>query len=457
MTLKKIILVGTLLAAALIAVDAKAQTKPNCISQKDLKDISSHFPQFSKYAGKDFCADGSPDFQLLSSIMFMRSTTFETNMTKSSDDFFSGRFAQDWFGYFTQRIKSIKVETTCPKGALAYVQGGFFGFSDHVMHVCPIGLTPSFSTLDLSSTFMHEARHIDGYAHIMCSKGPRAGIQGACDNVIADGGSYAVTVETYAQLAKYATALHPALKAYARASAAVYGQEAFETPITVQNKNELILMTDTLQFISLDPTTLVTQNLGRSPASGKIVKRATHMILIPDDKKLPGQYVFLKDQGSVTQSPSDLITEYNAQSPTDKANLIDLHIGAQWSARVYKNSVRFVCDPTAAAVKDISLPTGLTAANLLYVNGYDRASFSTLLSMDNGDLYELGCANRVGYLKISNIKLDQKYKRIYKINNRTFGLTFNGDLYSIENGKSVLINLPSRIIEISPNQTYSFM
>ena len=456
MTIKRIILVITLMTTLLLAFETQAQTSPNCISQVDLKDIASHFSQFSKYTGKEFCSDGSPDFQLLSSLMFMRSTAFDINMTKSPDDFFSGRFSQDWFGYFTGRITKIKMETSCPKGALAYVQS-FMGFSDHVMHVCPIGLLPSFSTLDLSSTFMHEARHIDGFAHITCSKGPRTGIQGACDNVIADGGSYAVTVETYAQLAKYATALHPALKAYARASAAVYGQEAFETPISVQSKNELVLMTDGLQFLSLDPMTLTTQNLGNSPSAGKIVKRAAHMILIPEDKTLPGQYVFLKNQGNVSQSASDLITEYNAQSPSDKANLVDLHIGAQWTARIYKNSVRFVCDPTSSSAKDISLPAGMAAANLLYMNGYDRASFSTLLAMDNGDIYEMGCANRAGYVKVSNIKFDKKYKRIYKIDDKTFGLNFAGELFSIENGKSTLLNLPGRIIEIAPNQIYSFM
>ena len=74
---------------------------------------------------------------------------------------------------------------------------------------------------------MHEARHIDGYPHITCSKGPRKGLQGACDNRITDTGSYDVTVETYAQMAEYSPNLHPALRAYSKASAVIYADEAF--------------------------------------------------------------------------------------------------------------------------------------------------------------------------------------------------------------------------------------
>ncbi len=440
----------------LISTSLFAQNNKNCISQANLKDISSHFTQFAKYANKDFCADGSADFQLLSSMMFMRSTAFAANMAKSQDDFFSGRFAKDWYGYFIGRIDSIKVEASCPKGALAFVQA-FFGFSDKVMHVCPIGLTDAVSTLDLSSVFMHEARHIDGFPHITCSKGPRAGINGACDKIIADGGSYAVTVETYAQLAKYATALHPALKAYARASSAIYGQEAFETPITVQNKNELVLMMDNLDFVSVDIATLATKTMGKSPVVGKIFKRANHMVLIPDDKTLPGQYVFLQNEGPIAQSPSDMITEYNAQTPAEKAKLVDVHVAAQWNAKVFKNSIRFVCDPTSPATKDIALPAGKNAANLLYVDGYARANFSALLSTENGEIFELGCSNKAAYLKVSAVKFDQKYKRVYKINNRIFGLTFSGELFTIENGKSTAVKLSKPVLEMAPNQIFTFM
>ncbi len=72
--------------------------------------------------------------------MFMRKTAFAVSMPTSADELFSGRFASDWYGYFTGRITSFEVQTSCPKGVIAYVY--FFGTA---MYVCPTALTPKFT------------------------------------------------------------------------------------------------------------------------------------------------------------------------------------------------------------------------------------------------------------------------------------------------------------------------
>ena len=138
---------------------------------------------------------------------------------------------------------------------------------------------------------MHEARHIDGYPHITCSRGPRKGLQGACDTRITAGGSYAVTVETYAQLAKFGIELHPALRAYAKASAVIYADEAFETPVKINRAENLLLLSSNLDFYSMNPQTNELKKLGKASAAGKIVKRAQHMIVFPNDKTLKAQYI----------------------------------------------------------------------------------------------------------------------------------------------------------------------
>lgn len=454
-----IIIALTLLVSFIGADYALAQDNTNCISQKDLTEISTHFKQFSKYANKDFCSDGSQDFQMLASLQYMRKTQFAAQMPKSTDDFFSGKFANDWYKYFIGRIKTISVETSCPKGAIAYVMGGFMGFSDKTMHVCPMALTPTFSTLDLSSVFMHEARHIDGYPHITCSHGPRKGLQGACDVKISDGGSYAVTVETYAQLAKYAVGLHPALRAYARSSAAVYGQEAFEVALNLDKKNNLVIMTEDLNLHKIDTDTLQSTIIGQAPAAGQIIKRSFHSILVPTDKSLKAGFLFLENQGTVEQVPGDIITEYNQQSPAEKAKLVDFHIGAQWTARVYSDVVKFTCDPRSDAKSEVALPAGEVPTHFLYDEGYARDVYKALLSTESGALYEVGCKNKQAYLVLSKAQFDQKYKRIYKINDKVFGLTNDGALYVIDGQKStpVIFNSTSKAIEITPYQTYTFM
>ena len=117
-----------------------------------------------------------------------------------------------------------------------------YGYFDQTMYVCTMMLTSDFTSLDRASVFMHEARHIDGFPHTTCHEGPREGIRGACDFQISDGGSYAVSVETYAQIAKYATEVHPALRAYSRAAAVTYSDEAFvHTPSIDRTKGLVVL------------------------------------------------------------------------------------------------------------------------------------------------------------------------------------------------------------------------
>lgn len=425
----------------------------NCVSKAELEEIASHFSQFRSIANADFCYDGSQQSNLLQAIMFMRHTQYPSNMPRSQDELFSGKFASDWYGYFIGRINQFEIPSSCPKGVVAYV----YAFGGKTMYVCPMGLTDIFSSLDRASVFMHEARHIDGFPHTTCSHGPRKGLSGACDDRISTGGSYAVTVETYSQLGKYAQDVHPALKAYARASAVIYADEAFETPVKINRTAQLLIATQGLDFVAMDISSHQTQKLGRLSAAGKIVKRAEHMILFPADRNLKAQYVFANNEGEVAQSPGDIITEYNAQTPAEKANLVDLHISAQWTARVYKNSIRFACDPTAQTTKDLAIPNGMTAANLIYPTGYARDMYTVNLVMENGAIYDIGCNNRNPFINPSSTKLDQPYKRVYKIGGEVYGLTVDGKLFVINGNSSTQIgNELGAISEIAPRATFQF-
>lgn len=425
-----------------------------CVSKTEMQEIARDFKQFAPQANADYCFDGSQVSNLIASLMFMRHTAFAPAMNPSADELFTGRFAKSWYQYFIGRINTLEIVASCPKGVVAYV----YSFGGKTMYACPLALTDTFSALDRASVFMHEARHIDGYPHITCSKGPRQGLSGACDKKIADGGSYAVTVETYAQIAKYATELHPALKAYARSSATVYADEAFETPVKIDRTENLLILNSALQFQTLNLSTGEVKSLGQAKAPGHIIHRAQHLVIFPDDKTLKSEYIFAQNEGSIEQSPGDVFVEYNNQTPEEKANLVDFHSGAQWSARVYKNSARLACDPNSATVTDLQMPAGQVAANLIYVNGYSRGVYSTNLVMQSGDVYELGCANKKAYLKAAtNVKLDQKYKRLYKVANQIVGLTEAGTLFSVEGGKSSpLKNDFGTIIEIVPFETFNF-
>ncbi len=442
------------IVASLVLFAASAShAKEDCIAQKDMQQIAMKFTQFKDMAGAEYCYDNSQTSNLLQAIMFMRSTGFAGEMPKSKDELFSGTFANDWWGYFTGRIDFFDVQAECPKGVGAYVYG--FGSS---MYVCPMLLTDNFTALDRASVFMHEARHMDGFPHITCDRGPRAGLGGACDQRMSDEGSYSVTVETYAQLARYAPDLHPALRAYARSAAVIYADEAFETPVKVDREDKFLLLTNTKEFYRMgtDGTDKL-ERLGDAPTLGHIVIRARHMILFPEDKTMDAKYVFANNQGEIHQQAGDLAMEYNAQTPAERAKLVDMYIGAQWSTRVFTDHLKFLCDPRSSDSQDVSLDRQVPVA-VIYPDGLDRGAASRNLLTESGAILQFGCQSGRGYVKASALTLDQKFKRVYASGKLVLGLSPAGNLFRIDGMKSTPLStsVDGRIFDLVPTQAYSF-
>ena len=182
------------------------------------------------------------------------------------------------------------------------------------------------------------------------------------------------------------------------------------------------------------------------------------MVLIPTDKNLNARYVFARNEGEVTQSPSDAITEYNALPAAQKENLVDIHSGAQFNVRVYKTVLKMACDPKSPTIQDVNMPAGQVATSLIYPNGYDRAVKIAQLTTETGDIYDIGCRGTTGYVTASSTRLDQKYSRMYKVAGTVFGLNQTGELFNVEPNRSTILNLnlPAKIIEIVPFQSYEF-
>lgn len=448
--LTAIVAITLLTSASSLAAGTPAT---NCVSKTEMAEIARDFPQFRNLASADYCLDGSLTANLIESLMFMRKTRFETIMPASSDELFSGRFANGWYDYFQQRIDELDIQSSCQKGVGAYVY--MWG---NTMYVCPMLLSANFTSLDRASVMMHEARHIDGYPHVTCNRGPRTGLQGACDNKIADGGSYAVSVETYAQIGRYAPDLHPAFRAYAKAAAVTYADEAFDTPTKIERNSQFVFMTKDLAFHSLDPSRgLTIQDLGSAPELGRIVMRAQFMILFPDNKSSPARYLFARNEGEIAQQAGDIASEYNGQSPSDRARLVDVHIGGQWAARVYNDRVRVACDPRSDSTSDVSL-NGETPKAFLYPNGYDRGAKTAQLEMASGKIFDLTCSGGSPQLRASSVKLDRLFKKLYKAGNETIGLGDDGKLYRVQNGVSQVLStaFDGQIYDLAPSTSTRF-
>ena len=438
-----------LLAALLFSVSPIAMAK-DCVPQSEMQVIASNFPQFKDLAGSEYCYDGSQISHLVAGIMFMRKTQFSP-MEKSRDDLFSGRFASDWYQYFIGRINEFEIDENCPKGVAAYV----YAFGGRTMYVCTMMLSDNYTALDRASVFMHEARHIDGYPHITCRTGPRAGLSGACDNRISDGGSYAVTVETYAQLSRYAIGIHPALKAYARSAAVVYSDEAFESRVQVSRSNRFLVMGNDRAFYAVDASGA--KRLGDSPLLGKVVMRGQHMILFPEDKTQEARFVFARNEGPIAQAAGNQAVEYNQMSVADRTNVVGVHIGAQWNAIVSKNKAKLACDPRANTFQEVQFTDRPIA--IIYPTGYDRAAKSVNLTLESGKVATLGCNGSTPFLQDSNISYDRKFKSLYKVGDLTLGVSVDGDLLEVTSKGSrpyALPGLDGKAFDLVPNQAVDF-
>lgn len=425
-----------------------------CISQADMQDIARSFRQFNGLANREYCYDGSETSYLLSGIMFMRNTQFSSTMPKSSDELFSGRFASAWWTYFIGRIDEFQVESSCPKGVVAYVY--MFG---NTMYVCPSALTPAMSSLDLASVFMHEARHIDGFPHTTCRNGPRAGMQGACDTRISEGGSYAVTVETYAQIAKYATAVHPALRSYAKASSVVYADEAFDSPVRIDRVNTFVALTNDLKFheFTVSGSNVTIKALGSAPALGHMVRRAQYLVFYPEDKNLTSGFLFLNDEGTIAQTAGDVSNEYNNSTPALRAEWVDMYLGGTWHAKVKRTEVIFGCEARSTTLTTLST-NGETPVAVIYPNGYDRVQRSNQVLMASGKVFDMGCNGNSAFLRESSTRFDQSFKRLYRSGGETIALGTNGKLYRVNGSTSTVLStaLDGRIHDFAAAESFNF-
>lgn len=424
-----------------------------CIPQSEMQAIAQGFPQFAELANSEYCPDGSETAHLIAGLEFMRQTRFQDPMDRSPDQLFSGTFANDWWGYFTGRVNNFEVDNSCPKGVIAYV----WAFGGSTMYACAAALTDNFTGLDLASVFMHEARHLDGFPHVTCSRGPRKGLSGACDNEITDTGSYDVTVETYAQIAKYAPDVHPALRAYARNTSIVYADEAFEVPVQIsRNQHFLVMTNDTvLHALNLDG---YHEQVGVAPETGNVVMRAQNMILLPDNKDSTARYFFAHSEGDIPTQAGALAEEYNGLAPIDRGTFVDAHIGTQWTARLYTTKLRMDCNPNSPGTEELALPE--TPVSLTYMGGYDRGASSIQMIMQSGKVYDIGCSRNRAFMQDSQFTVDQPYRKIYAMGGLTLGVTMDGNIRSLENGTSqpyaMGAGVDGQVRTIMPYQTFEF-
>lgn len=410
-----------------------------CISAADMTQIAKDFKQFESFSGKEYCNDGSEEAYLLAGIHYIRKVQFTQPMTNSSDDLFNGTFAGDWYKYTTNLVKTFAIEKSCPQGVIAFVYGFFH---QNTMHVCPLALTPAFTPLDLASVFMHEARHIEGYPHVTCSQGPRAGLNGACDKKISDAGSYAVTVETYAQLGAYGKDIHPAYRALAQASSFIYAAEAFQTPVTINKEEAFLALTADREMYQIDANLKTANLIGKTENYGHFAKSKMGLLFLPEDKNQAMVKIF------PTGDVSPVAIEYNDNVAT-RSSVVDYYFAWSWNARVEKTKVKFFCDKRQNPAQANEVQLDSEAVSIVYTEGYSPEKNYAFVNTTNG-VVKISCDGATGKITAANnVAVDADVKRVHKAANTIVGLTNDGELLNLS-AKSIRVDLGlGRLVDVT--------
>lgn len=400
----------------------------NCLNQDEIKDILSDVKL--TMAGtidkeKALCDDGNILYQTSKALLYLKKIDKQLIQTSESNSKILSNGAYD---YFTSRIKEIKVENflsrSCASvGVMAYV----IPREGAIMHICGTIAQYKFSEFMLASTLIHEARHIDGFAHVLCTHGSLKGgdldIGGACDSTYELQGSYGI--ETSYALDVYNSTVDPLEKQETR-SAAIRGLLGrfnkfpldIEEGIITQSKKGSINFFDGNQKIKL--------------MNNAITGLMTNRDAVP---------VFFNDDGSVktyfyaselAEGEGRFANLYRGFSQAEQKDLVDVYYGDNYSCMLSKKNLHCGFSPNENEI-DIAL-------DLIKPVKFIYSQKDKILSISSTDGYLYKLSNNWAELKATfseknflKSKAPVNLLAYATAKDEGYGVRFNGELFNDSN------------------------
>ncbi len=180
------------------------------------------------FGGKELCNSSIDSKKIFNDLQIVENGTFASN----GQNVLIRGFVEssNYYEWLKNQTRGVQRGNDLP-WATAYNSGGFFTMQDG---------WAKLSTLGRVGTFIHEARHTEGFRHIPCSHGPYAESSLAgCDTNYSYGGSHAVEMEYYARVSVQGTNFHPVYKKMARLMAMARSNFVFNT-IVMQPREALL-------------------------------------------------------------------------------------------------------------------------------------------------------------------------------------------------------------------------
>lgn len=318
----------------------KSTNKKDCGS--DINEIHEVFKQFEfrstdpKIIGKKFNpCDDKIDSRLFEALIFLRNNGNLPSLTMAKEQNILGANAWTFFRnrihkiIFTKDGEGLCGKSTDDSGAAAFVSSD----DPHTMHIC--GFATWLTTDLIARNLVHEARHAEGFPHVICDRGFFKHYQvAACDESFDSQGSYAVGVEFNLRLSKIEN-LDPILREDSRVSAFRDIYERFnKVPFDIQ---EVPLLQDTRGSIyRFNGDTLKKMVEGNSKQI--LVNRARAPLIFDTEKGTAKSFLINSTQ---TQDASGVMAEYfrNNLEPSLRDTLVDVLYAENYSCYLFLNSL----------------------------------------------------------------------------------------------------------------------
>ncbi len=288
-----------------------------CLDSGLIQQIQSKVNLKTKdFNGFDACQPNTNTYKIYQALSLVRTIQFDASSL--AKPFNQDILPNDFWTYFTGRVTTVQDEATCPTNVLAFVYGGR---NDGIVHLCPDLYKNEITLFERAETMLHEARHFEGYAHVTCSRGPRNGQSGACDDSVGEVGSYAVTVETLTKMAISMKDLASTQRTMVKVLALTYANEVFNEPIRARDLSAFYLITD-------DNRGMIYSDLGAvqvATLSGShLISRGSALAVFPDDKS--DAYTANVFSPSLQASPAmgSFSAKYNAMPQASRPSVIDI-------------------------------------------------------------------------------------------------------------------------------------
>lgn len=212
---KKIVVVSLGLIIFSLGLNAAEQTK-SCLDSKKAEEVLKTYKWMSEAGPLNFNSCDSENLftKTIEALINIESLPV---LEARSDEFNKNSYGSSPIQYIKDRVSKFIFDADhsdgcSDNGTIAYVFRG-----QNMVHICP--MASKMSKLDLMEVLIHETRHIDGYGHALCVRGPYKGENAyACDTTYDQRGSYGVGAEFKVRVSR-TSSLDPAMRSEARASA----------------------------------------------------------------------------------------------------------------------------------------------------------------------------------------------------------------------------------------------